>query len=212
MDERDRKPWSFQSVQSVHFGLLGLAAAAVLFTLSQAHGAFGTSEEASAPPVCSAWHRGQGESHRIDLVKMKRSYEELKNRLSRSVAGSMRKEMEAVALKGYDSGLPACRSTEKRSFSPKSNIPPDFLGKRLWFARFESGKQPAIPDLVKDDPGAIVFATRVEKFEILAEVSKTLGRPVSLAPRELPQALGVRCAPAVVSISKNGEVEIHENP
>jgi hypothetical protein len=212
MDDRDRKPEFPQVFHRAPSGLLGLGAAALLLMLCRAQGAFGTSEEASAPQVCSAWHRGQGESHPIDLVRMKRSYEELKNRLSRSVAGSMRKEMEAVALKEYDAGLPACRSSEKRSFSPKGNIPPDFLGKRLWFARFESGKQPSIPALVRDDPGAILFATRVEKFEILAEVSKALGRPVSLAPRELAQALGVHCEPAVVVISKNAEVEIHENP
>ncbi len=216
MDERDKNPQPRQRLQSVRSGLLGLAAAVLLLVLSRAQGASGASEGASAPPVCSAWHRGQGESHLIDLGRMKRSYEELKDRLSRSITTSMKQEMDAATLKGYDAGLPACRRSEKRSFRPAGRpdgqIPPELVGKKLWFARIEGKNLSALPALIIDDPGAIVFATRVEKLEALSEASRILGRPVSLAPRELPEALGVRCGPAVVIISPKGEVEIHENP
>lgn len=211
MDERDN-PKARQSIQSVPSAVLGLGLAVLLLALSKAHGALGTNEEASAPPVCSAWHRGQGESHPVDLGRMKRSYEDRKTRLSRLVAGSMKKEMEAIALKGYDAELPACRRSDRRSFRPEGKIPPEMLGKKLWFTQVEAGKQLETPDAVRDDPGAIVFATRAKTFELLAEASKALGRPVSLAPRELPQALGVRCVPAVVVISQKGEVKIHESP
>ncbi len=212
MDERDKNPQPRQSIQSIPRGLLGLGVAVLLLALSKAQGAFGTSEGESPPPVCSAWHRGQGESHPIDLGRMKRSYEELKDRLSRSITNSMKREMGAVTLKGYDAGLPACRGSQKRSFRPDAKIPAELLGNKLWFTRIEGKNLPALPSLVKDDPGAIMFATKVEKLEALTEASRILGRPVSLAPRELPEALGVRCGPAVVIISPKGEVEIHENP
>ena len=212
MDECAKDPGSFQSEQGVPKGLLGLGLALLLLVLSHAHGALGSNEEVDVPPVCSGWHRGQGESHPIDLGRMKRSYEELKTRLSRSVAGSMKKEMEAIALKGYDAGLPACRRSDRRSFLPEGSVPPDFLGKKLWFTEIKAGKRLVVPHDLRDDPGAIIFATRAEKLEVLADASKALSRPVSLAPREFPQALGVRCVPAVVIISQTGEVEIHESP
>jgi len=211
MDERDKNPRPIQSIQSVPRGLLGLGAAVLLLVLSRASGAFGTSEESGAPPVCSAWHRGQGDSHPIDLGRMNRSYEDLKARLSWTLQRSVEKEMERVSQKNYDAGLPACRRSEKRSFRPEGTMPRELLGKTLWFTPIEGRSPTALPALIKDDPGAILFATRVEKLEVLAEASKELGRSVTLAPRDLAQALGVRCGPAVVVISKNGEVEIREN-
>lgn len=216
MVQPDRVPPHRQGVQSVLAGLLGLAGAVLLLALTKAQEAFGTSDGASAPPVCSAWHRGQGDSHPIDLERMKRGYQELKERLSRSLTATMSRRMDAVSLKGYDAGLPACRRSEKRGFRPDGRLPAEFLGKKLWFTRIEGRGQAVLPDLVRNDPGAIVFALEVERIESLEEASKTFGCPVSLAPRELPQALGVRCVPALVFISKEGEVQVsenaHENP
>jgi hypothetical protein len=208
----DKAPGSTSGKAPVRSGFLGLGLALLLFALSKAHGALGTNEEAGPPPLCSAWHRGHGDAQPIDLGRIKRSYEDLKTRLSRSVANSMKKEMEAIHLKGYDAGLPACRRSERRSFRPEGKIPPEILGKRLWFTEIKARKHLVVPELLRDDPGAIVFATRTDKFEDLAEASRFLGRPVSLASRELSQALGVRCGPAVVVISQSGEVEVHENP
>ncbi len=193
-------------------GLLGLGASALLLAVSKAQGEPGTNEGSIAPPVCSAWHRGQGESRPIDLERMKRGYQELKARLSRSLADSMRTELEAVSLKGYNTGLPACRRSETRSSRTDGRIPAEFLGKKLWFARFDGQRRAVLPDLVKDDPEVIVFALGIERLEALSELSRAIGRPVSLAPRELPLALGLRCGPALAVISKEGEVEIHENP
>lgn len=212
MDGTDKNTKPGPTKVPMRSGLLGLGLALILFALSKAHGALGANEDESLPLVCSAWHRGQGDSHPVDLGRMKRSYEDLKARLSRSVAGSMKKEMETISLKRYDASLPACRRSDRRSFRPEGKLPPELLGKKLWFTEVKAGKHLVAPEVVRDDPGAIVFATRTEKFEDLAEASRSIGRPVSLAPRELHQALGVRCGPAVVVISKSGEVEIHENP
>jgi hypothetical protein len=212
MDEPDRKAESRQSAQNVPGGLLGLMAAVLLLGLSKAQGAFGTSQESEAPAVCSAWHRGQGESHPIDLGRMKRSYEDLKARLSRSLTTSLQKELLAVAPKGYDAGLPACRRRDVRRFRPSRQMPGELLGKTLWFTEIKVGTRPTLPDLVRSDPGAVVFALKTDTFEALADASKALGRSVSLASKDLAAALGVRCGPALVSISNEGEVEIHENP
>lgn len=212
MGEPDKQGQGCQSVQSVRGGLFGLVGAALLLALSKAQGAFGTSQEPEAPPVCSAWHRGQGDSHPIDLGRMKRRYEDLKSRLSRSLLRSVQKEMERVSLKNYDVGLPTCRRSEKRSFRPEGTMPRELLGKKLWFTEIKLGTRPTIPDLVRIDPAAVVFALKADKIDALAEASKALGRPVSLAPHDLAQALGVRCGPALAVISNEGEVEIHENP
>lgn len=212
MDEPNRKDETRQSAQSVPGGLLGLIAAVLLLGLSKAQEAFGTSQEAEAPPVCSIWHRGQGESHPIDLGRLKRSYEDLRARLSRSLTTSLRKELLVVAPKGYDAGLPACRRKDVRRLRPNGQLPGELLGKKLWFTDIMDGTRLTLPDLVRSDPGAIVFALKTDTFEGLADASKALGRSVSLASKDLAAALGVRCGPALVSISNEGEVQIHENP
>lgn len=209
MDARDERPSGRQSIQSIPAGLLGLAAAVFLLALSKAQG---TSQEAEAPPVCSTWHRGQGESHPIDLGRLKRSYEDLKARLSRSLITSLQEELLVVAPKGYDAGLPACRRRDVWRFRPNVQLPSELLGKKLWFTEIKVGTRPTLPDLVRSDPGAIVFALKTDTLEALADASKALGRSVSLASKDLASALGVRCGPALVSISNEGEVEIHENP
>ena len=209
-----------QSIESVPGGLLGLVGVLLLLVFTRGAGAFGAAESAAAPPVCSAWHRGQGESHSIDLGQLARSYKDLKDQLARSIGASMKRGLEGVALQGYDAGLPACRRSWKRSFRPEDlpggpppgSIPTEFLGKTLWFTRIEGTNSLPLPDLVRDDPDLLVFATRVETLESLNPGSKVFGRPVNLAPRGLPEALGVRCGPALVVISKNAEVKIHENP
>jgi hypothetical protein len=91
-------------------------------------------------------------------------------------------------------------------------MPRELLGKKLWFTEITLGTHLTLPESVRNDPGAIIFALKTERIDALADSSKALGRSVSLAPKDLAQALGVRCGPALVVISNDGEVEVHENP
>jgi hypothetical protein len=114
--------------------------------------------------------------------------------------------------RGYDSGLPACGRSGDRRFRPAREVPSELRGKTVWLCSFEGRQHPVIPENVKMDPNIIVLATRVDRLETLAELSKVTGKPVSLMPRGFAEALGVRCAPTLLRVRADGEVEIHENP
>lgn len=193
-------------------GILGLILSLLLWGLSRVGSAFGADDPPAVPPLCTAWHRGQGDSHPVDLGRMKRSYDALKGQLTRSIDLAVKRELDAPLLPRYDAGLPACGRGDKRLLRPEQPLPTELLGKKLWFGPVGAGRTVSLPGSIQSDPGAILFATRVERVESLSELSEALGRPVSLAPSGLAEALGVRCAPAVVLISPKGEVEIDENP
>ena len=212
MLEASRGTQSPQGRQSRSAGLLVFGAATVLLVVSRAAGALGGTQGPSFPPVCSAWHRGDGDSHSIDLGRIERSYTDLKARLTRSLLGSLEKQKGAIPGKDYDSGLPACGISDRRSNRTEREIPSELLGKTLYFTRISDAKPPALPEIVQLDPGATILATRVDRLEILNEVSRALGRPVALAPEGLAQSLGARCVPALIVISKAGEVLVHEAP
>ncbi len=201
-----------QSIQSVPQGLVGLGAALFLFMAFRVLGAAGSGDEPPAPPVCDTWHRGTGDSQPVDLERVRRGYVDLKERLSGSLRRGIEKELGSVGRQGYDLGLPACTRSGARRFRPGQGVPAELREKKLWFFRLEGEKLPALPENVSADPSVLLFAVRTDGLGALEKASKSWGRPVSLSPRGLAEALGVRCAAALISISGDGEVEIHENP
>ena len=192
--------------------VLGLAGALALLVASRWSSAASGGDESSAAPVCGAWHRSGGDGEAFDLERTRREYQDLKDRMSNSLRRSLESEVGVKASRGYDSGLPGCGRNGERRVRLSREVPPELRGKMIWLSSFETRKHPAIAEHVTRDPNILIFATRVDRLETLAEVSKVLGKPISLMPRGLAEALGVRCAPALVSIRADGEVEIHENP
>lgn len=192
-------------------GLLGLA---LFFLLaSPKHGGATPAEgEGAVPPVCAGWHRGDGESQTVDLGQIERGYREFKDSLSQSLSRSLRDQHEKATQTGYDAGLAACTRGSVRRLTPTKAVPESLRGRRLWFFNLQNGKAPSIPREISEDPDATFFATKLENLEDLRKASDSLGRAVALAPRGIAEALGVWCTPAVVTISKEGEAEIHENP
>jgi hypothetical protein len=91
-------------------------------------------------------------------------------------------------------------------------VPEQLRGRRLWFFAFTAASQPRVPEPVRSDPDLIPLATKVERVQDLAKLSELVGRAARLAPKGLGEALGVRCVPALVTISKDGEVVIDEDP
>lgn len=199
-------------MQSMARGLVGLGAAILLFVACRVSGAVGGGDEPAVPPVCGTWHRTTGDSQTIDLERIRRGYLELKDRLSGSLRRGMEKELGSLGQQGYELGLMACTRASTRRFRTGRDVPPELRRKTFWFFRLDGEKLPAFPGYVSADPSAILFAVRTDGLGALEKASKSWGRPVSLAPRGLAEALGVRCAPAFVSVSGDGEVEIHENP
>jgi hypothetical protein len=191
---------------------LGLSVFFVVTTLLA--GAASPEEGAGGvPSVCAGWHRGDGESRVFDLAGAERGYREFKETVSQSFSKSLRDHAaKAAAPVGYDAGLPAGSKAGTRRVTPAKALPQALLGRKFWFFAVPAGKSPKIPAEVMSDPDVVPLAAKVEKLQDLAQVSKIIGRPASLAPKGLGEALGVRLIPALVTISKEGEVEIHDDP
>ena len=215
MDSAAEKRPDRQSVRNVPRGLLGLGAAAVLFIacrgLSQA-APDERREEATLPPLCDAWHRASGEGQAIDLEQTRRGYAQLRERLSGSLRRGIERETGRIESQGYDLGLPACTGSDRRRSRPGREVPAELRGKTLWFFRLDGEKLPPFPGNLGADASVMLLVVRTDGLGALERASKSWGRPVRLAPRGLAEALGVRCAPALVSVSSEGKVEVHENP
>lgn len=192
-------------------GLLGLAAALVLVLLPKGAGALGQHPDEGIPELCGAWHRGRGEGHPIDLERLARSYDGLKLGLAQGLGALQRAEEARYKLGAHDAGLPACRGEGSRRRLPAlAGLPPELLGKELLFFRAEAASSPRVRELAKAAPDALLFITAIDKLENLGALSTALGRPLQLAPPGLAEALGVRCAPALLRIAANGERDLDE--
>ena len=202
-------------VRNVPRGLLGLGAAAILFIafrgLSQA-APENSPQEATLPPPCDAWHRASGEGQAIDLEQTRRGYARLRERLSGSLLRGIETETGRIERQGYDLGLRACTGSDKRRSRPGREVPAELRGKTLWFFRLDGEKLPPLPGNRGADASVMLLAVRTDGLGALERAAKSWGRPVNLAPRGLAESLGVHCAPALVSVSSEGEVKIHENP
>jgi len=192
-------------------GVFGLVVFIILSKpLSGAHApGDGTAE---IPPPCTGWHRGDGQSQPFDLSRTERGYRDFKESMSQTLSKSLREAAAKAGPTGYDAGLAACRRSGKRNATPSIPVPEQLRGRRLWFFAFTQGSRPRVPEEVQGDSDLIPLVTRVEKVEDLAQLSGLIGRAASLAPKGLGEALGVRCIPALVSISKEGEVVIDDDP
>jgi hypothetical protein len=166
----------------------------------------------SIPSVCTGWHRGDGESRAFDLARTEQGYREFKEAFAQSLSKSLGDQVAKAGPVGYDAGLGACGRGEKRSLTPAGAVPEALRGRRLWFFAVTAGRMPRIPEQVKDDPDLVPLVAKVDRVEDLAKVSTRIGRSASLAPKGLGEALGLRCVPALVAISKEGKVEVHEDP
>jgi hypothetical protein len=209
LETRPEKASSREHSLGLSLIIVGLSA---IFAIAQGLGAPQESEgHSKLAPLCGGWHRGAGETHEVDLEKLSRDYRALRDRLG----NNLWKAVEAKPVifpNGFDSGLPACRTSGVRLHRNSISIPAELRGKRLWFFDARTSGSVRLPREIEDDPRALLFLLGLKKLEDLGEIGKSLKRDVSISPREFAEALGVRCAPTFVVIGKDGELEIHENP
>ena len=132
-------------------------------------------------------HPGSGESRAISLDQAAKAQETLRNRLAMSWEKSLKLTTDAA----FDSGLPACKGRETRRLS--SRLPSDLVGRSIAF-----GPAERIP---QSDVRVATSARRISDL-----------RADALADPKLIQRLGVRCAPTVVCVISEVEVELLENP
>ena len=103
-------------------GALGLA---LIFAVSKSLSGAATPDEgrAAVPPVCSGWHRGDGESRAFDLARTEQGYKEFKDALSQSLSKSLKDQKALAGPTGYDSGLAACTRGTARRVTPAKALP-----------------------------------------------------------------------------------------
>jgi hypothetical protein len=174
---------------------------------AEAPGARPKSEPAA---LCGAWHRGSGETVELDLARVKRAYQDLKNRLARTL-DAQRPELVTLLKKPYDAGLPACREDRVRTEPLSSEKGARFRGRTLYFAAVPASGQLTLPPEIEMDPGAEILVLRAGSLGDLPKIANTLGRPVGLGTAEFAKALGVRCVNTWIKISEKGDViDLHE--
>jgi hypothetical protein len=164
-----------------------------------------------AAELCGAWHRGSGETVPLDLSRVKRAYQALKDRLAQTL-DTPRPEVAKLEKKPYDAGLPACREDGVRTVPLPRELGIRFRGRLLYFVSVGALGHLALPPEVEKDPGAQILVVRAGSLGDLPEIAKELGRPVGLGTREFAKSLGVRCANTWLRISEKGDaLELHES-
>jgi hypothetical protein len=196
-------------------GVPALVAAGLFFLLpaeSRSQGETrkpGSGAEQASP--CGEWHRGAGETSALDLVAVKRAYAALKAQVERSLDRLKEEVREPDLARPFDAGLPACRGDEMRSVALDPAKGLRVRGKVLYFLAAGDPSRVTLPPEIEKNPAAELLVVRVRSLKDLPEVSRSLGRPASLAGGDFARALGVRCANTWLKISEKGDaVELHE--
>ncbi len=132
-------------------------------------------------------HGTAGESRPVSLAAVERAQEEVARRLSEAF-GAVGKLDPAGP---FDSGLPACAGRRERRLPAR--VPPGLVGRTFAFA--PEGRFPAAD---------VRVATSCRRL-LEAEAD-------ALADPELVERLGVRCAPTLVRVRSEEELELVEDP
>lgn len=132
-------------------------------------------------------HPPAGATRRVSLDEVRKAQADVKAKLAWAVEKAGRLPVDGP----YDSGLPACRG--RRTRTVRAQLPREFVGKTIAFAPSER--------LAEAD---FRVATSARK---LSEI-----RADALADPALAERLGVRCAPSLVTVVSEVELELVENP
>ena len=130
-------------------------------------------------------HRGGGGTRNVSLREVRRSREEVKEKLRFAWRESARLSSD----RPFDSGLPACPRRAVRTLG--GSFPRELVGKTVAFAPADR--------LPRADFRVATYARRIG--DIQAE---------ALADRRLAERLGVRCAPTLVRVRSEAELELVE--
>lgn len=200
--------------ESVAVALPCVLAAGVLLILpadSRSQGdALADPRKADSEPSCGEWHRGSGLTSPLDTRLIRRAYRDLAQRVATSLDQS--REQAAQELeKAYDAGLPSCKGEAVRT-EPIPAAKGSRIARRTFY--FLSASDPARLELPRElggAPEAEILIVRARHLSDLPEITRRLGRPVSLGTADFAKTLGVRCANTWVKVSEKGDaVELHE--
>lgn len=132
-----------------------------------------------------------GTSVPVNLDAIAKEQEHMKRSVASRVDAAIEK-LQPLIDRPVDAGLPACRFSGKRTYS-RAALAPEVRGLTLAFVTASS-----LMRLRERYHGAIVLLARADSLSDGA-------RADGLATRELADALGVECVPAVATISPEGD-------
>jgi hypothetical protein len=181
--------------------LPGLSAALLLVGLGGAMklARAGEGLESSGPaPLCEREHGSRGESCPVDLEALERAYGALRKTVVLRL-GEVAVDPERALGRPYDLGLPSCRGRGERRVPLKTPIPTVYRKSALTFV--DTKGRPS-------DPDTEILLVSADNLRRVAELSRELGKRVSLAPPGLVKALGVRCAGTRVTFTEGGDEAI----
>jgi hypothetical protein len=156
-------------------------------------------EEGGEPVLCGRPHPSRGESAPLDLAALERSYAALKSSVSLRL-GEIGVDPERPLRKPVDLGIARCRGRNERRTHLEAELPAAFRKATLFFLR-GSGE---VPEAAAKSPDAEILLVSADGLRRVSELSRTLGKRVTLAPPRLVDTLGVRCTPTRVAFSEDG--------
>jgi hypothetical protein len=194
-------------------GLPGLLAASLFFALPGLSRSQGETrrEEPGSATLCGEWHRGGGETRELDRRAVERSYEALKKGVARAL--DRNRETGAPDLdRPFGGDLPSCRGDEERTVTLPEAARARLRGKRFFFLAVDDPSRVRLPAEVAQDRSTEILLVGIRRLREVPDVARVLGRPVSLVGAGFARALGVRCAPSLVTISEKGDaIHLHES-
>ncbi len=140
---------------------------------------------AGREPVCL--HPASGATRPVSLDRVRRAQAEVKARM----AFSWEKATALSAEAPFDSGLPACAARRTRVL--RTEVPRELVGREIAFAPAER--------MPRADVRVATSCRRISEAEADA-----------LADPALAERLGVRCAPTLVRVRSEVELELVEGP
>lgn len=190
-------------------------AATLFFALPREGGSQGERPASPQPapiaPTCGQWHRGGGETSAVDLGAVKRAYQDLAAGVRRSVdhlAVDVSKDLD----RPYDSGIPACRADASRTQPLGRDQVARLRGRIFYFASAIDPDAFVLPLEIEKDPRAEILILRARALKDIPEISRRLGRPVSLGSAEFAKALGVRCSNTWLKVAEKSDgLDLHES-
>ena len=211
---KHRSRWICFVREGVGMALPACVVAVLLFVTPKEGGTQGERHRPPGEPKpdqpCGVWHRGGGETSGVDLAAVKKAYNDLADDVARSLRGIAPRGAEQMERR-FDAGIPACRGTGIRTTPLSPERAARFRGKLLYFVDAPTPESVTLPTEVERDPRAEILILRTNKLKHVAELSRLVGKPVSLAGAGFARSLGVTCSNTWVKLTEKGDgLELHE--
>lgn len=149
--------------------------------------------------VCRHARADRGASIALDHGELAREYARVGREFARRVDATI-EDLPKLMDRPVDCGLPACRSSGRRSQALPDTLPRELRSRKFLFAA-----EGDVGRLRARYPDATVLVTRARSIGALEALANDSMSATVIATLELSDAFGIHCAPAVVTVSPEGD-------